>query len=124
MKTLIVILIAISTVACSTSEASGRTLHFTGRDEPEANFRTRVQGLKTTPEWAATCAGIRGKPIQEAKAVLAAAPESPVQHYVEIGAIYASRLATARPGQQADDADLLRAAEIVVEECASSSPPR
>jgi hypothetical protein len=116
-----VILLACVAFAMALSACSGgddkpltgaRVLHFTGRDETEANFRqrTREVKLKETASWFAACALFKGQTVEAVQKYLTSddKPDDPVSKYP--GSV-------ARPGQKAVDADLRRATEIVLEEC-------
>lgn len=102
-------LLAISLLACGGgSSKDSDVLQFTGRDETEANFRGRVRETLLSPLSRSICTGLRGLSAGEAAEVLRSdGPGDPA----EIPG------ATPRPGQQAEPKDLVRAAEIVIEEC-------
>lgn len=86
-----------------------RVLHFTGRDETEANFRDRVRQVLRFPEAkTGLCLPLVGKSPEAARELLRTSRND--DNEVPTGA-------TARPGQKASESDLLRSAEIVIEEC-------
>jgi hypothetical protein len=108
--------IAMSLLACGGGDdlpspiAQGRVLHFTGRDETEANFRqnTRELKLKETVTWFAACNLLKGQTVQAAKDYLTSDDKD--DDPLPKGAVR-------KPGQKAVEADLMRATEIVLEEC-------
>jgi len=103
-------LIAISVIGCSggSSGDSNNVLQFTGRDETEANFRGRIRELMLSPAGQSICTGLRGLSAQEATEVLRSGAASDASQFAG---------STPKPGQQADEKDLRRAAEIVLDEC-------
>lgn len=98
-------------IACSDGNDKGsRVLHFTGRDETEANFRDRVRQVIRLPNVkTAMCLPLVGKSPRAAHELLKP-DEDDDPNDIPTGA-------TARPGQKGVEADLLRSAEIVLEEC-------
>lgn len=98
-------LMLFASISCGGSDS---VLHFSGRDETEANFRSRIRDLQAdnAAAWVKTCAALNGKTPQEAAALL-----------ISDAPIVAVSGATPKPGQKADAADLVRAGEIVLEEC-------
>jgi hypothetical protein len=102
-------------VACGGGDDKGaltgaRVLHFTGRDETEANFRerTREVKLKETASWFMACSLLKGQTV-------AAAREFLTKDDKDDGVI--PKGSVAKPGQKGVDADVNRAVEIVLEEC-------
>ena len=105
------ILVITLAVACSGSDSNdSRVLHFGGRDETEANYRARIkQAFGSTPlAIGAICTPLKGLSPKE---TLPLVPIDPQENPTFPGA-------TPRPGQVAREADLLRAAGILIEECA------
>jgi len=88
----------------------GRVLHFTGRDETEANYRqrTRELKLKETVAWLFVCNQLKGQTVQAAKEYLTSDDKG--DDTLPSGAVR-------KPGQKAVEGDLMRATEIVMEEC-------
>lgn len=93
------------------SQSADRVLHFSGRDETEANFRERVRSLRfAVPDvFKQTCGRIVGLNAKAAAEKLRTDPAE------SDGSI--PKGATAKPGQKAVEADIERSAEIVLEEC-------
>lgn len=99
-------------VACGGDDDSGqRVLHFTGRDETEANYRQRVKDVLRLPNVkTAMCLPLVGKSPEAAHELLKPDEDDYNPNDVPVGA-------TPRPGKNGVRSDLLRAAEIVLEEC-------
>lgn len=109
-RLLIAAMFAVLLVACSGGDKGSRVLHFTGRDETEANFRDRVrQTIRLPNVKTALCLPLVGKSPKAAHELLKP-DEDDDPNDIPTGA-------TARPGQKGVEADLLRSAEIVLEEC-------
>lgn len=113
MKT-IAALLALTLFLAACGGEGDNVIHFNGRDETEAGFRSRVTTLKTDEpgDWVKLCAALEGKTPQQAAALLVTAGE-------ESDLTDASQFAgaTPKPGQKADADDLVRAARIVQDEC-------
>lgn len=101
---------SIALVSCGGDDKGSRVLHFTGRDETEANYRDRVRQLTRLPGVKTElCLPLVGKTPEQAHALLTDVDDfDPTD--IPAGA-------TPRPGQKATRADLIRSAEIVLEEC-------
>lgn len=112
-RTISYVLIALSILsvtACGGGDKGDRVLHFTGRDETEANYRQRVQQLTRLPDVKTQlCLPLVGKTPEQAHELLK--PDD------DDGPTDIPAGATPRPGQKATQADLIRSAEIVLEEC-------
>lgn len=87
-----------------------RVLQFTGRDETESNFRSRTKEIRADNPglWVQMCATLEGKTSSQAAALLID------EDGVPSGSV---KGATNKPGQKANPDHLIRAAEIVQEEC-------
>lgn len=116
MRVLVVLLLGVLLAGCggdskpTSALTSQRVLHFTGRDETEANFRDRVQQITRLPQAkTGLCLPLVGKSPEAARELLRTSGGAE-QKDLPVGA-------TPKPGQKADEADLLRSAEIVLEEC-------
>lgn len=98
-------------IACSGGDKGSRVLHFTGRDETEANFRDRVRQVIRLPDVkTAMCLPLVGKSPEAAHELLKPDEDDYDPNDVPTGA-------TPRPGQKGVRTDLIRAAGIVLEEC-------
>jgi hypothetical protein len=118
------VLLFVGSLACGTDKKnrtfndptpSYRVLHLTNRDETEEGFRTRLwnMALDNDQDFTSACGEIEGLSPEGAAAILRTRLDVP-EAILPIGA-------KSRPGQRADDADLLRSTQIVLEECRRAS---